>query len=154
MNCTELLESWIVCTYQISRYGLWSRNLKCGKSQVSNTNFLKYKNNMHNTQSEHTAILSYCSRPTSRFNHRLLKSSAYYRLDMSCAWMFGSADDVIWWAVGGQMESFAVRIQTADPHMRDQFYGFCALRSFNFSSLPSSLFLSFLFLNLILLLHY
>jgi hypothetical protein len=41
-------------------------------------------------------------------------------------------------------------------HMRDQFYGFCALRSFNFSSyLPRSfsLFLC-LFLNLILLLHY
>jgi hypothetical protein len=30
--------------------------------------------------------------------------------------MFGSADDVIWLAVGAQIERLAVRIQIADPH--------------------------------------
>ncbi len=56
--------------------------------------------------------------------------------------MFGSADDVIWWAVGGQMESFVVRIQTADPHERSILRLLC-IEVIQLLFLPSSLSLSF-----------
>jgi hypothetical protein len=55
--------------------------------------------------------------------------------------MFGSADDVIWWAVGGQMESFAVRIQTADPHESSILRLLC-IEVIQLLFLPSSLSLS------------
>jgi hypothetical protein len=68
--------------------------------------------------------------------------------------MFGSADDVIWWAVGGQMESFAVRLQTADPHEGSILRLLC-IEVIQLLFLPSSLSLFFcLFQNLILLLYY